>query len=192
MFEQPSETSKKREPSCRWTSWSAEREFFEDLALPVPLTSLRWKGGSPVKLAGRGGRGTHTQSWDSEENVWAVSVWMNPKTSGYLCNPGSHSSMSEMSQHGMHLVAYSLKALFHYNNPDWLMIETTTLDSHPTLWSLHYYVAIFYFIFKDRQFFSLHPSKKGISLMLPWELGLRELPKVPIPSVCFDVLQLDI
>lgn len=72
---------------------------------------------------------------------------MNLKTSGYLCNPGSHSCMSEMSQHGMRLLAYSLKALFHYNNPDWLMIETSTLDGHPALRSLRYYVAIFFIFF---------------------------------------------
>lgn len=76
MFERPSESWRKLRPSCRWTSWSAGREFWGASDSPVLLTSSRWKGGSPVKLAGRDGWSTHTNKlYEYRYNLAAFSIF---------------------------------------------------------------------------------------------------------------------
>lgn len=72
-FEQPSESWRKLGPCCRWTSWSAGREFCGASASPAPLMWSRWKAELPVKLAGRKGTVDTTVHRLSETRIllWA-------------------------------------------------------------------------------------------------------------------------
>ena len=86
MFARPSASWRKLAPSCRWTSWSAGREFCDASASPAPPMWSRSKGELHVKSAGRERQQIVWTQWHNcTQNVSYISL-INATWCHYICS----------------------------------------------------------------------------------------------------------